>query len=146
MRGFLSNQMKSMVTITAGLMLCCGNSDGHNEDSRGSSPAPDQSAKADPGDLDDRLLEGIGQNASKRETDSPAKPDPERPAGEDGTGGKMGRLDEGSDMVQRNVLVQIGRQMLGVKKLLSERNVSSETQRNQREIVSQLDQVIAALS
>ncbi|MFO7901236.1 MAG: hypothetical protein ACQESR_14230 [Planctomycetota bacterium] len=146
MRGFLSNQMKSMVTTAACLVLCCGNSDGQNNDSRGSSPAPDQSEMADPGDLDDRLLEGIGQNASKRETASPAKPDPERPAGQDGVADEVGRLDEGSDMVQRNVLVQIGRQMLGVKKLLSERNVSSETQRNQREIVSQLDQVIAALS
>lgn len=146
MRMFLSHHMKSMLTVAACMLVCCGHSRGHGQESGGSSDPREQAAKADPGDVDNRLLEGIGKSESKRETASPAKSESERRAVEDTGGRTVGRLDEGSDIVERNVLIQIGRQMQQVENLLSQRNISAETQRNQREIVSQLDQLIAALS
>lgn len=146
MRKFLSHHMKSLVTLIACLPWCCDNSHGRSQDSGKSSPTPSQSARANPGNLDDRLLEGIGQGEPEREPASPTKASPERRGEEDGAGQGVEQLDEGSDIIQRNVLVQINRQMLQVETLLSQRNVSAQTQRNQREIVSQLDQLIAALS
>ncbi|MFW6169050.1 MAG: hypothetical protein ACODAD_01075 [Planctomycetota bacterium] len=146
MRNLLSNQMKSMLTVAACMLLCCGDSHGHGQDSGSSSDPRDQAVKADSEDLDNRLLEGIENSESKRRAASPDKSEPERRAVEDAGGREGGPVEEGSDIVERNVLVQIGRQMQRVENLLSQRKVSAETQRNQREIVSQLDQLIAALS
>jgi hypothetical protein len=52
----------------------------------------------------------------------------------------------GSDIGQQDPLARVGRYMRRVESLLSQRNVSGETQQSQRQIITQLDQLIEALS
>lgn len=145
--------MKIMVAVSVVLLLWpCRGVRGQDERAKTSrqlataSAAEDAENTEEAETLDSQLLEGIGGDTSESEPAASGKVEAERPG--ERAEVEMGRelSAAGSDIGQPNVLVRIGRRMLRVEKLLIDRDVSDKTQRNQREIVAELDRLIASLS
>ncbi len=103
-------------------------------------PAPHQG-------LDDKLLDGLPAGPAKeRQVTDPA----DRTAAErtpvTPPAGVLDPFAEGSDIGPQDPLQRIGRQMQLVQERLFQRDVSSQTQQTQQQIVTELDELIAALA
>lgn len=97
-------------------------------------------------ELDSQLLEGLGSASQQDGTPETGNAETEGHAAPSRGDGVIDPFSRGSDVGQRNPLVEIGEAMQRVEKLLVQRKMSQETQASQQQIVDRLDSLIEALA